>query len=108
MEASVLVGGGNQPASGHDSNPGQTFLARILESVQITVVEDLADHVGAVKGRVGNDAHGRCRYLGEWLFVSILITCAWLTYLPSVTPAPTTSSSLTVCAVIANIEVVPP
>jgi hypothetical protein len=69
VETAVLVRGRNQTAGRRHANPRQPLLAVILVSVQIAVVEYLADHVRAVEVRVGYDPHGRRRFSGDRLTI---------------------------------------
>ena len=60
----MFVGGGNQTPRRDQPHSGQALLVSVLFAVEIAVVEDLADHVGAVKGRIGDDPHGGRRFSG--------------------------------------------
>ena len=42
----------------HHANTGQAVFAVVLQPVTVEVVEDLADHVGAIERRIGHKAHG--------------------------------------------------
>src|SRR5207248_2357706 len=54
----VLIGRRCQPSSCYHTYAGQAFLAVVLQAVAIGVVENLADHVGAIERGIGYKAHG--------------------------------------------------
>ena len=109
VEAAVLVGRRREAARRHESHAGQARLAVVLHAVAVGVVEDLAGHVGAVERRIRDDAHRRGGFAGHRVARERRgTTCARLTNSPSLTPAPTASSSLhRVLADAAIVEAAP-
>ena len=65
VETPMFVCGGDQTARCYHANTGKAFFPRVLLSVQVAVVEHLADDIGAIKVRIGNDPHGGRRFPGD-------------------------------------------
>ena len=62
MITAVLIGGDQQALRGAQAHARQAGLTLVLIAVGVLVVEDLADDVGAIEGRIGHHAHrGRGR-----------------------------------------------
>ncbi len=51
----MLVRGADQSSGRDHLDTGQTFFSRVLPTIQVPVVEDLADHVRAIEGRIRYD-----------------------------------------------------
>ena len=100
------VGGRREAARSHDAHARQARFALILEAVAIGVVEHLAGDVRAVERRIRHDAHRRGRFARQRVAGQPCTACARLTNSPSLTPAPTASSSSSVvlrrCSTIAR------
>ena len=65
MEAPLRIRCDQFTTRGDHTHTGQTLLTLVLITVGILVVVHLADQVGAIEQRVGNDTHRRARLIGQ-------------------------------------------
>src|SRR5262249_53291876 len=65
VEAAECVSDGNETLRSHQPHARQSLLAFLLHTITVRIVEDLADDVSAVEGRIGHNADCCSRLAGQ-------------------------------------------